>query len=406
VNVKTTRPRPVSIIALDAQRSQPFGAFPQHFARAQVGLDEVDAIDRHAIMANQVLRRVVRKAKDMGGRLHLIGLVSDGGVHSSLAHLFALIDVAREAGVRVVVHALLDGVDVPTSSAPRYIKELESKLEGGVGRIGTVSGRSWGMDCDGRWDRVEKVYSAIVAEGAQRADSALRGIADACAFGNTEGFISPFIAFDYPGVSLVDAALHFNVGAQHARELTQALAGPSFTRFVRKGGRAPFEGRYASMVPCDASLGLQTLFARAPDPSSLSLELAADYGCRLLQCSEGDATRIATDAERAIRSGAHDVVLADFASPDNTEGTGPEVAIDGAVQRILEAARSVDSAVLIIGGRDAANRVSLLYANGEDPQASLRDDGHFCDVAPTLFELLQLPQPADMDGRSLLVRSP
>src|SRR5208283_829243 len=125
---------------------------------------------------NEVVRRTIAKARDLGGRLHLIGVVSKSGVDSSLDHLFALIEVAKKAKVRVVVHAVLDGKEGPPRTALSTLAEVESKLVGGVGRIGTVSGRAWAVDCDNRWERVQKCYRAILAAETYRADSARVGI--------------------------------------------------------------------------------------------------------------------------------------------------------------------------------------------------------------------------------------
>jgi 2,3-bisphosphoglycerate-independent phosphoglycerate mutase len=404
MNSTNTRPRPVVLVALDAARGPVLTALQQRYPSRQVRLDDSDAISAESLAANQVLRGLIRKAKDMGGRLHLIGLVSDGGVHSSLAHLFALLDIAARARVRVVLHAFLDGVDVPTRSAPRYIAQLEAKLDGGVGRIGTVSGRAFAMDCEAHWDRVEKVYRAMLADNVDRIDSALRGIEEACAFGNPEAFVKPFIVFDYPGVSLVDTALHFNFGAEGARELSQALAGASVNHFARKSARGPFDGRYACMTPYDHTLALPTLFARAPDPSSLPLEALTSAGYRQFHCAEGAPNAIAKTSAAAIRSGQYDFVLADFASPDNTARTGSPVAMEGTVAELVEAARSIGGALVIIGGRDAANEFPVIYVNDADADARLRDNGQFCDLAPTLLELLQLPRTEDAEGVSLLVR--
>lgn len=404
MNAKDTRPRPLVLVVLDSVRPAVLAGLEQSYALGRVRLDDNDAITPESLTANQVVRGLVRKAKDMGGRLHLIGLLSDGGVHSSLAHLFALIDIAKSALVRVVVHALLDGVDVPPRTASRYVRELEDKLDGGVGRIGTVSGRALGMECDERWERVEKVYRAIIADGVDRADSALRGIDEACAFGNTEGFVKPFIVFDYPGVSLVDTALHFNFGANGARQLTRALAGAHFDRFTRKGGRAPFDGRFACMTPYDTSLALPTLFPRAPDPSSLPLELLTSAGYTQVQCSMSAAPALAKASEAAIRGGRYDFVLVDFANPDNAERAGTAEALDGALGQIVDATRSVGGAVVILSGRDATNTSSLLYINDADRAARVRDGGALCDVAPTLLALMQLRQPADVEGASLLIR--
>ena len=150
-----------------------------NFGAGRIAMMDISRIDNAVhdgtLARNAVLADVVGRAKRAGGRLHLLGLVSDGGVHSSLVHLGALIDVAKAAGVPVVVHAFLDGRDVQPGTAPRYVAEVERKLAGGVGIIGTVGGRYWGMDRDNRWERVERAYRAIVEARAPRAASAPGG---------------------------------------------------------------------------------------------------------------------------------------------------------------------------------------------------------------------------------------
>lgn len=399
-------PRPLSVVlvALDAAQHTALVALQQRYPSQQVRVDDSDVISPASLASNHVLHNLMRRTKEMGGRLHLLGLVSDGGVHSSLAHLFALLEIAANARVRVVVHALLDGVDVPPRSAQGYIAELERKLEGGVGRIGTVSGRAFAMDSEGRWDRIEKVFKAIMADGVDRVDSAMRGVHEAGAFGNPEAFAKPFIAFDYPGVSLVDTALHFNFRADGARQLTRALTAASFDHFARKSVRGPFNGRFLCMTPYESALGLPTLFARAPDPSSLVLDDLSSVGYKLFHCSEGSASSIAQATTEAIRSGQYQVVVADFASPDNTARSGSEAAHEGSVAAIVEAARSVGGVLLICGARDAADRFPVIYVDDAHAKARLRDDGQFCDLTPTLFELLRVPHSEDVEGTSLLVR--
>src|ERR1019366_6171006 len=213
-----------------------------------------NAVHDGTLAKNPVIADVVKKAKDAGGKLHLLGLVSDGGVHSSLVHLAALIELARNAGVPVVVHAFLDGRDVQPGTAPGYLSTVERELAGGVGRIGTVAGRYWAMDRDNRWERVERAYRAIAEGGALRAESALQGVEKSYAAGKTDEFVEPFAVGDYDGVRPGDAALHLNFRPDRARELTRALAIADFDAFARAGA-APFTGRFACMTTYDGTFG-------------------------------------------------------------------------------------------------------------------------------------------------------
>jgi len=395
-------PRTLTLVAVDSTVVPLPATLEAAAIRARLRLSDYDSITVEAIASNQVLKSALRKTKDSGGRLHLFGLVSDGGVHSSLVQLFAIIDSAQRVGVRVVVHAFLDGIDVATGTAPKYIAALEDKLASGVGRIGTVSGRTFGMAPEGRWDRIDKLYRAVMADNADRVDTAVRGIEQACQFGVPEQFVAPFVVFDYPGVSLVDSALHFNFAPDGARELTQALAGASFTHFPRKGGRAPFGGRFTCMTPYDSSLELPTLFPRAPDLTELPLDVLGAAGRTTLCCARGAAPEVARTTSEAIRSGKHAFVLADLASTDNPARSRSD-AMDSAVREIAEAAHATGGAVIVVGGRDASDSVPFVYLGAGGSSARIRSDARVADLAPTVLELLQVPKPSEIDGASLLV---
>jgi 2,3-bisphosphoglycerate-independent phosphoglycerate mutase len=395
-----TAPRTLALVAVDSTQVPLPAALEAAALRARLELSEYDSISVEAIASNQVLKSALRKTKDNGGRLHLFGLVSDGGAHSSLTQLFSIIDLAQRAGVRVIAHAFLDGIDVATGTAPKYIAELEAKLASGVGRIGTVSGRTYGMAPEGRWDRIEKLYKAVMADNVDRVDTAIRGIEQACQFGVPEQFVAPFVVFDYPGVSLVDSALHFNFAPDGARQLTEALAAPSFTHFARKGGRAPFSGRFTCMTPYGSSLALPTLFPRAPDLAELPLDVLSAAGRATLCCAPGPAPEMSRATSAAIRSGEYAFVLADLASPDNASGADT---IAGAVREIAEAAQAVGGAVLLLGSRDATDSVPFAYLSEASSSARIRSDARVSDLAPTVLELLQVPRPSEMEGASLLV---
>ena len=442
-----------------------------NFGAGRIAMMDISRIDNAVhdgtLAEDAVIANVVKKAKDAGGRFHLLGLVSDGGVHSSLVHLFALIDVARKAGVPVIVHAFLDGRDVQPGTAPGYIAQVEQKLAGGAGRIGTVSGRYWGMDRDNRWERVERSYRAIVEGSAPRAKTAKDGIEQSYAAGRTDEFVEPFVVDGYEGVNPADSALHFNFRPDRARELTRALALSEFDKFSRAGGRAPFGGRYACMTTYDGTFGLPIAFPKETYPNIFP-EIIARGGLKQLRCAETEkyahvtyffnggreepfegedrkmlpspkdvatydkkpemsAAAVAQATEEAIRSGKYDFVLVNFANPDMVGHTGmldaaihAVEAVDKGVGSIVEATRAQGGAVLITADhgncelmRDPAsgqphtahtlNPVPLLYVNDRDRDATIRGGGRICDVAPTMLELLRLPQPEEMTGKSLLL---
>ena len=435
----------------------------------RIAMMDITRIDAAAadgsLAANPVLERAMEIAKP-GERLHLFGLVSDGGVHSSLEHLFALIDLARKKGTPVVVHAFLDGRDVQPGTATRYVAQLEEKLAG-AGRIGTVSGRYWAMDRDNRWDRVARAYAAIVDGDGPRFPSARAGIEASYAARKTDEFVEPFVVGDYAGIGAGDRALHFNFRPDRARELTQALAVSAFDGFERKGGKAPLEGRYACMTTYDARFGLPVAFPKEAF-GGIFPEIIAAAGMKQFRCAETEkyahvtyffnggreepfegedrkllpspkdvatydhkpemsAAGVAEAVRAAVASEKYDFVLVNFANPDMVGHTGvldaaiqAVEAVDAGVGKIVDATLALGGAVAITADhgncelmKDPAsgqphtahtlNPVPFIYVDGNDRGVRIRPGGRLCDVAPTMLDALGLPQPAEMTGRSLLV---
>jgi 2,3-bisphosphoglycerate-independent phosphoglycerate mutase len=442
-----------------------------NFGAGRIAVMDISRIDNvvhdRALGQNPVIADVMAKAKEAGGRLHLLGLVSDGGVHSSLTHLAALIDLAGEAGIPVVVHAFLDGRDVQPGTAPGYIAQVEEKLAGGVGVIGTVAGRYWGMDRDNRWERVERSYRAIAEANAPRVASAREGIDRSFVSGKADEFVEPFVVGDYDGVRPGDTALHFNFRPDRARELTRALAIVGFDSFPRLDSRPPFEGRYACMTTYDSTFPLPIAFAKQTF-ANIFPEIIARAGYKQLRCAETEkyahvtyffnggheepfagedrkmlpspkevatydqkpemsAAAVAQAVDDAIRSAKYDFVLVNFANPDMVGHTGmldaaihAVEAVDAGLAKIVDATRAQGGALIVTADhgncelmKDPAsgqphtshtlNPVPLIYVNDADVQGKLRSGGRICDVAPTMLELLGLAQPAEMTGVSLLV---
>jgi 2,3-bisphosphoglycerate-independent phosphoglycerate mutase len=433
---------------------------------AVMDISRIDAAAADGSLArNPVLAHVMAQAKESGGRLHLLGLVSDGGVHSTLAHLLAIVEMARGV-VPIVVHAFLDGRDVQPGTAPRYVAELEAKLAG-AGSIGTVSGRYWPMDRDNRWERVQRAYAAIVDGSGPRSASARAGIEASYAAGKTDEFVEPFVVGDYAGIAATDAAIHFNFRPDRARELTHALAVPSFDGFDRKGGRAPLEGRYACMTSYDARFGLPVAFPKEAF-TNIFPEVIARAGMKQFRCAETEkyahvtyffnggreepfdgedrkmlpspkdvatydhkpemsAAGVAEAVRAAVASDRYDFVLVNFANPDMVGHTGvldaairAVEAVDAGVGKIVDATLSLGGAVAITADhgncelmKDPAsgqphtahtlNPVPFIYVDRNDRGVRLRTGGRLCDVAPTMLDAMDLPQPPEMTGHSLLV---
>jgi 2,3-bisphosphoglycerate-independent phosphoglycerate mutase len=436
---------------------------------ARMDITRIDAdLEAGTLAHNEVLRAVTAKGAASGGRLHLIGLVSDGGVHSSLRHLLGLVAMARAAGVRVVLHAFLDGRDVQPGTAPRFIAEVERSLADGAGTVGTVSGRYWAMDRDNRWERVERAYQAIARGAGPRASTALEGIERSYGAGKTDEFVEPFVVGSYAGVAAGDVALHFNFRPDRARELTRALALPAFDGFARAGSEPPFADRYTCMTTYDAAFGVPVAYPRETN-ANIFPEVIARAGLTQFRCAETEkyahvtyffnggreepfageerkmvpspkdvatydekpemaAAQVTQAVAEAVRSGRYDFVLVNFANPDMVGHTGSLDAairavevVDAGVGAVVEAARAAGGAVLVTADhgncelmKDPAtgqphtahtvNPVPVIYVNDADPGATLRAGGRLSDVAPTMLELLGLPQPVEMSGRSLLLR--
>ncbi len=436
---------------------------------AMMDISKIDnAVHDGNLAANPVIVDIIAMVKKDAGRLHLFGLLSDGGVHSSMAHLFALIDTAKSAGVPVVVHAFLDGRDVQPGTAPRYVASLEQKLTGGAASIGTVAGRYWGMDRDNRWERVQRSYRAIAEGRGSQAPTAQEGLERSYSTGKTDEFVEPFVVGDYGGIKPEDGGIHFNFRPDRARELTRALAVPEFDAFARSGSRAPLLGRYACMTTYDAKFGLPIAFPKETY-SNIFPELVARAGYKQFRCAETEkyphvtyffnggredafegedrkmlpspkdvatydekpemaAAGVAQAVQEAIESRKYDFVLVNFANPEMLGHTGVLAAaiqavevVDSGVGKIVDAARGVGGAVLITADhgncelmKDPAsgqphtahtlNPVPFVYVNDADRQLRILDGGRLCDVAPTMLDVLGLSQPPAMTGRSLLAR--
>ena len=434
---------------------------------AQMDISRIDVeVAEGSLGTNEVLVTIVEQAKSAGGRLHLLGLCSDGGVHSTLTHVYALIELAHARKVEVVVHAFLDGRDVQPGTAPKYLRELEARLEG-KGSIGVVSGRYWAMDRDNRWDRVERAYKAIASGDAPREKSAILGVEASYANKKTDEFVEPFVVGDYAGVNVgKDAALHFNFRPDRARELTRALALAPFDGFARKA--PPFANRYACMTTYDRSFPLPVAFPK-PHYDDIFPEVIARAGKTQFRCAETEkyahvtyffnggreepfageerlmipspknvatydpeprmsAAAVGDAVTRAIESDKFDFVLVNFANPDMVGHTGVMTAavtavetVDAALGMVIEATKAKGGALFITADhgncelmKDPAtgqphtahttNPVPLLYVNDTDRSARLKSGGRICDVAPTMLALLGIPAPAAMTGHSLLER--
>lgn len=248
------------------------------------------AVAENKLIENEVLQKAVENAKAKGTALHLIGLLSDGGVHSHIKHLFGLIEMAKNAGLeKVFIHPILDGRDTPPASGTKYLKELQEKLaELELGKIATVSGRYYAMDRDNRWDRVKKAYDAMVSgEGIQAADP-VQAVEESYADDVEDEFVVPVVVKeDQQPVATIkdnDSVIFFNFRADRARQLTRALALPKFSEFERAADH-PENLYYVTMTEYDEEFNLPVAFAPVEIKDGLG-EILSREGLKQLRIAE------------------------------------------------------------------------------------------------------------------------
>jgi 2,3-bisphosphoglycerate-independent phosphoglycerate mutase len=249
------------------------------------------AVEDGSFYKNDALLLAARRAKESGGALHLMGLVSDGGVHSHLEHLYACVELARREGVaKVFIHAFMDGRDTPPRSGLEYIRGVESRLkETGYGKVASVCGRYFAMDRDQRWDRVAQAYAATVKGEGRKVTSGVNAMEQAYAAGENDEFVQPSVVVngDAKPIGAVkdgDAVLFFNFRSDRAREITRAVAEPGFKDFDR-GTPPPQLSAYVCMTQYDATFPYPIAFA-AQDLSEIFPEIVARSGARQLRTAE------------------------------------------------------------------------------------------------------------------------
>ena len=412
---------------------------------------------------NEALVSAMDAAKKPGASLHLIGLLSDGGVHSHIGHLFGLLDMAKNSGVQnIYVHAFMDGRDVPPTSGKDFVAELQDKLTAlGVGRIATVAGRYYAMDRDNRWERVEKAYAAMVyGEGVQNADP-VAAVEASYAADVTDEFIVPVVCAGTDGtIKENDAVVFFNFRPDRAREITRTLVDPDFTGFDRKNGFFPLT--YVCMTQYDATMpNVQVAFKPQVLTNTLG-EYLSNNGLTQLRIAETEkyahvtfffnggvekeypgedralihspkvatydlqpemsAYQVCDEVVSRIKSGKYDVIILNYANCDMVGHTGVFEAAVKAVEAVDECVGRTVEATLAMGGTafitaDHGNADKMLEPDGSPFTAhttnpvpfcvvgtpcKLRTGGRLADIAPTMLQVLGLPQPAEMTGKSLM----
>ena len=412
---------------------------------------------------NEALVTAMKNAAQEGHALHLMGLLSDGGVHSHNTHLYGLLEMAKRSGVKeVYVHCFMDGRDVPPTSGKEYIEQLEAKMaEIGVGKIASVMGRYYAMDRDNRWDRVEKAYAAMVYGEGVKADSAVKVMEDSYAADVTDEFVVPAVIAGGGRIKAGDSVVFFNFRPDRAREITRTLVDPEFNGFERRNGLFPLT--YVCFTQYDATMpGVLVAF----HPQSLVNtfgEYISKLGKTQLRIAETEkyahvtfffnggkeepyagedralihspkvstydlkpemsAYEVCDEMIRRIESGKYDVIILNFANCDMVGHTGvfdaavkAVEAVDTCVGRIAEALEKCGGAMLLTADHGNADKMyepdgSPFTAHTTNlvpflvfgvPGAKLREGGRLADIAPTMLKVMGLEQPAEMTGESII----
>ena len=419
---------------------------------------------------NEALLAAMKNAKENDSAIHFMGLLSDGGVHSHITHLFGLLEMAKKEGLnKVYVHCFLDGRDTPPASGKGYIQQLQAKMdELGVGEIGVVSGRYYAMDRDNRWDRVELAYNALTkGEGVKGTDAA-EAVQASYDDGKTDEFVLPtVIEKDGKPVAVVsdkDSVVFFNFRPDRARELTRTFCDDSFDGFER-GDRV--KTTFVCFTEYDATIENKMVAFVKESITNTFGQFLADNGLKQARIAETEkyahvtfffnggveepnegedrilvkspkvatydlkpemsAYEVCDKLVGAIKSENYDVIVINFANPDMVGHTGVQEAaikaveaVDECVGKAVEALKEVDGQMFICADHGNAeqlideetgepftahttNPVPFILVNA-DPAYKLREGGCLADIAPTLIELMGMQQPAEMTGKSLLVK--
>lgn len=415
---------------------------------------------------NKAFKAAIDHVKKNDSSLHLYGLVSTGGVHSSFNHVKALVKMAAENGLKkVYVHAFLDGRDTPPKSAFEFLAELEAELKKyNLPQIATISGRYWAMDRDNRWERVEKAYNALLLGEGEHAANSDEAIQASYAKDITDEFVEPTITNSDPDSRIKDndAIIFFNYRPDRAREITRAVTFDEFDGFARKAKRNNLYyvcmAQYDETFPLDIAYPPEKLtnilgdvldangvkqFRTAETEKYAHItfffnggeEKSGELETRALVASpkvatydlqpEMSAPAVCENVLKALDDPQYGFILVNFANPDMVGHTG-------VFEAAVKACETVDSCVAKIAQKAKENNVVMLltadHGNSEcmeDPEThapftahttnkvpfmlingngkyELKETGALCDVAPTVLQLLGIKQPAEMTGSSLI----
>lgn len=419
-------------------------------------------INEDKLKDNEAIVSAMDKALENGTALHLMGLLSDGGVHSHNTHLYGILELAKKKGLeKVYIHAFLDGRDVPPSSAADFIQACVDKTkEIGVGKIATVMGRYYAMDRDNRWERVEKAYAAMVYGEGVEAECPVCAVKNSYKEDVTDEFVVPSVVKGGATIQPNDSVVFFNFRPDRAREITRTLVDPDFDGFERKKGFFPVN--FVCMTQYDATMPNVDVAFKPQVLTNTLGEYISDKGMTQLRIAETEkyahvtfffnggvekqypgedrilvkspsvatydlqpemsAYEVTDKLVPAIKSGKYDMIILNFANCDMVGHTGVFEAAVKAVEAVDECVGKVVDAIKEMGGvalitADHGNADKMVDDDGEPFTAhttnpvpfcvigydcELKDGGRLADIAPTMLQILGLPQPEEMDGTSLI----
>ena len=419
-------------------------------------------INEDKLKDNEAIVSAMDKALENGTALHLMGLLSDGGVHSHNTHLYGILELAKKKGLeKVYIHAFLDGRDVPPSSAADFVQACVDKTEEiGVGKIATVMGRYYAMDRDNRWERVEKAYAAMVYGEGVEAECPVCAVKNSYKEDVTDEFVVPSVVKGGATIQPNDSVIFFNFRPDRAREITRTLVDPDFDGFERKKGFFPVN--FVCMTQYDATMPNVDVAFKPQVLTNTLGEYISDKGMAQLRIAETEkyahvtfffnggvekqypgedrilvkspsvatydlqpemsAYEVTDKLVPAIKSGKYDMIILNFANCDMVGHTGvfeaavkAVEAVDECVGRVVDAIREMGGVALITA--DHGNADKMVDDDGEPFTAhttnpvpfcvigydcELKDGGRLADIAPTMLQILGLPQPEEMDGTSLI----
>ncbi len=411
---------------------------------------------------NPAYVQAMDSAKEKGTALHIMGLLSDGGVHSHIEQIFASMEMAKRRGLeKVYVHAFLDGRDTPPSSGKGFVEALAAKCaEVGNAHVGVISGRFYAMDRDQRWERVVKAYDALVLGEAPFEADPVQAVQSSYDKGVTDEFVEPVLCSKEGTIGPDDSVIFMNFRPDRAREITRSLVDPAFDGFERKKGFFPLH--FVCTTPYDATMPNVTVAFTKQKLDNIFGEYIARLGLTQLRIAETEkyahvtfffnggqeavfagedralisspkvstydlkpdmsAREVTDEAVKRIESGSYDVIILNFANCDMVGHTGIYEAariavetVDDCVGRVVEATRSMGGVALITA--DHGNAERMVDEDGTTPYTAhttnlvpfyivganvkLRD-GKLADIAPTMLDLMGLAKPPEMDGVTLI----